>query len=91
MQMSDCGQDLGHGQGSAGTVLASMANQAPPRDGRTAALHDTACCMLHAKMCQDGRSSSLTAPNGPAQQRVINAALGLSGNSVDPRVLENLR
>ncbi|CAE7840883.1 ppsA [Symbiodinium sp. CCMP2592] len=35
--------------------------------------------MLRAKMCQDGRSSSLTAPNGPAQQRVINAALGLSG------------
>lgn len=47
-------EDLGHGQGSAGTVLASMANQ-------------------------DGRSSSLTAPNGPAQQRVINATLGLSG------------
>ncbi|CAE7420883.1 pikAI [Symbiodinium sp. CCMP2456] len=35
--------------------------------------------LLGSMANQDGRSSSLTAPNGPAQQRVINAALGLSG------------
>ena len=30
---------------------------------------------------QDGRSSSLTAPNGPAQQEVISAAMTAAGQS----------
>ncbi|CAE7415002.1 pikAI [Symbiodinium natans] len=40
---------------------------------------DRGPAVLGSMANQDGRSSSLTAPNGPAQQRVINAALGLSG------------
>ena len=34
---------------------------------------------LNRKPWQDGRSSSLTAPNGPAQQRAITGALRLAG------------
>ena len=37
--------------------------------------------LLGAAVNQDGRSSSLTAPNGPAQQAVIQAALSQAGVS----------
>jgi acyl transferase domain-containing protein len=45
-------------------------------------------CLLSAAVNQDGRSSALTAPNGPAQQNVIN--LALSCGSLSPSDINGL-
>lgn len=48
-----------------------------PSAGRSQAL----ALVLGAAVNQDGRSSALTAPNGPAQQAVLRAALQHAGLS----------
>ena len=42
-------------------------------------LGDAAALLRSTALTQDGRSSSLTAPNGPAQQLAIRLALGSAG------------
>lgn len=59
----------GYIRGEACTALALY----PASSASTAAVF-----ILGSAVGQDGRSSSLTAPNGPAQQRVIAAALQAS-------------
>lgn len=44
------------------------------------------CCLAGSQVNQDGRSASLTAPNGPAQERCLNAVLretGMSPSEID--------
>ena len=58
-------------------------------DGEAAAAQGCLAVMLGAAVNQDGRSSSLTAPNGPAQQQVIRQALKAAG--VEPGAIAALQ
>lgn len=69
----DAGAD-GYGRGEASAVLRLKG----VASGAIASLPAASVIVSGACVNQDGRSSSLTAPNGPAQQCVVRGALGLA-------------
>ena len=81
LQVLDAAAD-GYVRGEALLVMLLSAAPAPPA-GRGGGHAPTAAAVVlaGAAVNQDGRSSSLTAPNGPAQQAVIRAALAEAGVS----------
>jgi len=69
----------GYARGELCGALCFKAKQFDPDDGGL-------CCLAGSQSNQDGRSASLTAPNGPAQERCIAAVLkevGLTPTEVD--------
>ena len=65
----------GRGEGFAVLVLTAQGTHGEDRGARSEASPPPAAMLAATAVNQDGRSSSLTAPNGPAQTRLIAAAL----------------
>ena len=72
----------GYGRGEACGAL-SIRGPGSTVPGRAGATPPLALMMVGSSVNQDGRSSALTAPNGPAQQRAIGAALQQGGCSAE--------
>mmetsp|Transcript_29862 Transcript_29862/g.86750 ORF Transcript_29862/g.86750 Transcript_29862/m.86750 type:complete len:942 (+) Transcript_29862:81-2906(+) len=69
----------GYARGELCGALCAKMQQFEPKEG-------SLCCLAGSFSNQDGRSASLTAPNGPAQEKCINAVLkevGLTPTEVD--------
>jgi len=60
------------GEGAAGVFLKTFA-------GDESDIENRACALIGTATNQDGRSASLTAPNGPAQQAVIRKSMRFAG------------
>jgi acyl transferase domain-containing protein len=63
-----------------GEALAGMVMHSVSRQGRGWQQEAALAVVMGTAVNQDGRSSSLTAPNGPAQQQVIRMALVDAGS-----------
>ena len=57
-----------------------------PAGGSATPSHTAIFLLLGSAVNQDGRSSSLTAPSGPAQQRVIAASLRVADSAQQPAI-----
>ena len=66
------------GEAVVALVLQQLAD-APKSDALSASTMTAMCCLVSSAVNQDGRSSTLTAPNGPAQQTAVRQALSSGG------------
>lgn len=70
----------GYSKGDAcGTMIMRALEPEELADPDSSAASDVLAVVLGTAVNQDGRSSALTAPNGPAQQEVLRQALGAAG------------
>lgn len=76
--LSDAADGYARAEAVSALILTDMRN-AHNGESPDFASKDALCTMRGSAAGQDGRSSALTAPNGPAQQEVLRAALAAAG------------
>ena len=74
--LSDAADGYARAEAVSALMLTDMRNA---NNGPDFASTDALCTIRGSAAGQDGRSSALTAPNGPAQQEVLRAALAAAG------------